>query len=231
MCGRFTLHIPPELLAEIFGLIEIPTFPARFNIAPSQKVAVIRQNGDGQNRLDFLRWGLIPSWAEDISIGYKLINARSESVHEKHSFRHAIRYRRCLIPTSGFYEWVQEGKTKKPLYVCMKDGSPMVFAGLWESWKSPEGEVIESCTILTTTSNKLIESLHDRMPVILHSQEYDIWLDREMTDPEKLKHLYKPYPADLMEIYPVSSQVNSPRNDSPDCIKPVINPHPVESVS
>ena len=118
-----------------------------------------------------------------------------------------------------------------PLYVCMKDGSPMVFAGLWESWKSPGGEVIESCTILTTTSNKLIESLHDRMPVILHPQEYDIWLDREMTDPEKLKHLYKSYPADLMEIYPVSPQVNSPRIDSPDCIKPVINPHPVESVS
>ena len=224
MCGRFTLHIPPELLAEIFGLIEIPTYPARFNIAPSQKVAVIRQNGDGQNRLDFLRWGLIPSWAEDISIGYKLINARSETVHEKHSFRHAIRYRRGLVPSSGFYEWKQEGKAKKPLYVQMKDGSPMVFAGLWESWKSPEGEAIESCTILTTTSNKLIESLHDRMPVILHPQEYDIWLDREMTDPEKLNPLYKPYPAERMEMYPVRDLVNSQRNDTPDLIKPVSEP-------
>lgn len=224
MCGRFTLHIPPELLAEIFGLIEIPIFPARYNIAPSQKVAVIRQNGDGQNRLDFLRWGLIPSWAEDISIGYKLINARSETVHEKHSFRHAIRYRRGLVPSSGFYEWKQEGKAKKPLYVQMKDGSPMVFAGLWESWKSPEGEAIESCTILTTTSNKLIESLHDRMPVILHPQEYDIWLDREMTDPEKLNPLYKPYPSERMEMYPVSDLVNSPRNDNSDLIKPVSEP-------
>jgi putative SOS response-associated peptidase YedK len=224
VCGRFTLHIPPELLAEIFGLIEIPIFPARYNIAPSQKVAVIRQNGDGQNRLDFLRWGLIPSWAEDISIGYKLINARSETVHEKHSFRHAIRYRRGLVPSSGFYEWKQEGKAKKPLYVQMKDGSPMVFAGLWESWKSPEGEAIESCTILTTTSNKLIESLHDRMPVILHPQEYDIWLDREMTDPEKLNPLYKPYPSERMEMYPVSDLVNSPRNDNSDLIKPVSEP-------
>jgi len=224
MCGRFTLQIPPELLAEIFGLIEIPICPARYNIAPSQKVAVIRQNGEGQNRLDFLRWGLIPSWAEDISIGYKLINARSESVHEKHSFRHAIRYRRCLVPSSGFFEWLQEGKVKKPLYVRLKDGSPMVFAGLWESWKSPEGEVIGSCTILTTTSNKLIESLHDRMPVILHPQEYDVWLDREMTDPEKLNPLYKPYPAERMEMYPVSDLVNSPRNDTPDLIKPVSEP-------
>jgi putative SOS response-associated peptidase YedK len=224
VCGRFTLHIPPELLAEIFGLIEIPTFPARYNIAPSQKVAVLQQNGDGQNRLDFLRWGLIPSWAENISIGYKLINARSETVHEKHSFRHAIRYRRCLVPSSGFFEWLQEGKVKKPLYVRLKDSFPMVFAGLWESWKSPEGEVIVSCTILTTTSNKLIESLHDRMPVILHPQEYGIWLDREMTDPEKLNPLYKPYPAERMEMYPVRDLVNSQRNDTPDLIKPVSEP-------
>ena len=219
MCGRFTLQITPEHLAVIFGLIEIPTFPARFNIAPSQKVAVIRQNGDGQNRLDFLRWGLIPSWAEGMSIGYKLINARSETVHEKHSFRHAIRYRRCLIPTSGFYEWREEGGKNIPLYVRVKDGSPMVFAGLWESWKSPEGEVIESCTILTTTSNKLIKPLHERMPVILHPQEYDIWLDRETNNPEMLKRFYQPYPADNMEMYPVSPLVNSAKADSPELIK------------
>jgi len=220
MCGRFTLQISPEQLAEIFGLREIPVFPARYNIAPSQKIAVIRQNGDGQNRLDFMRWGLIPPWADDMSIGYKMINARSENVHEKHSFRHAIRYRRCLIPTSGFYEWLEEGKVKKPLYVHMKDGSPMVFAGLWESWKSPEKDVVESCTILTTTSNSLIAPLHERMPVILHPQEYNLWLDRETLDPEKLMQLYQPYPADLIEMWPVSQLVNSPKNDSPDLIKP-----------
>ena len=220
MCGRFTLQIPPEQLAEIFGLIETPIFPARYNIAPSQKVAVIRQNGDGQNRLDFLRWGLIPSWAEDMSIGYKLINARSETIHEKHSFRHAIRYRRCIIPATGFYEWVEEGKVKKPLYVRMKDGSPMIFAGLWESWKSPEKNIVESCTILTTASNKLIAPLHERMPVILHQQEYNAWLDREMDDPEKLKRLYQSYPADLLEMYLVSQSVNSTKNEGPDLIKP-----------
>jgi len=221
MCGRFTLQIPPELLAEIFGLIEMPILPARYNIAPSQKVAVIRQNGDGQDRLDMLHWGLIPSWAKDSSIGKQMINARCETAAEKPAFRHAIRYRRCLVPSSGYFEWLQEGKAMKPLYVHLKDGSPMVFAGLWESWKSPEGEGIESCTILTTSSNKLIESLHDRMPVILHPQEYDIWLDREMTDPEKLKPLYKSYPAERMEMYPVSPQVNSPKIDSPDLIKPM----------
>ncbi len=172
MCGRFTLQIPPEQLAEIFGLHEIPVFPPRYNIAPSQKVAVIRQNGDGQNRLDFLRWGLIPSWAEDMSIGYRMINGRSETVHEKHSFRHSIRFRRCIIPATGFYEWVADGKAKKPLYMRMKDGSPMMFAGLWESWKSPEKDVVETCTILTTSSNKLIAPLHDRMPVLCEDRNY-----------------------------------------------------------
>jgi putative SOS response-associated peptidase YedK len=221
MCGRFTLQIPPEQLAEIFGLLDIPVFPARYNIAPSQNVAVIRQTADGQKRLDFLHWGLIPSWAKDKSVGNHIINACSETVGEKPAFRYAIKYRRCLIPTSGFYEWLAEGKTKKPLYVRMKDASPMVFAGLWESWKSPDGEVIESCTILTTSSNKLIEPLHERMPVILHPQEYSLWLDRETTDPEKLKSLYKPYPAERMEMYPVSPQVNSPKIDSPDLINPL----------
>jgi putative SOS response-associated peptidase YedK len=220
MCGRFTLQIPPELLAEIFGLSDIPVYPHRYNIAPTQQVAVVRNDTDHHNRLDFLRWGLIPSWAKDPSIGSKLINARSETVHEKPAFRHSIKYRRCLIPASGFYEWRKEGNRKLPLYVRLKDNRPMVFAGLWESWKSPEGGIIESCTILTTSSNKLIESLHDRMPVILHSQEFNVWLDREATNPENLMKLYQPYPADLMEMYPVSLLVNSPRNDTPDLIKP-----------
>jgi putative SOS response-associated peptidase YedK len=127
-------------------------------------VAAIRSAADGRRLLDFLLWGLIPSWAKDRSIGQKMINARAETVHEKPAFRHAIRYRRCLVPASGFYEWQQEEKGKVPLYVRLKDGSPMPFAGLWESWKTPEGEAVETCTILTTSSNKLIEPLHDRMP-------------------------------------------------------------------
>jgi putative SOS response-associated peptidase YedK len=228
MCGRFTLQIPPELLAEIFGLLEIPVIPARYNIAPTQKVAVVRSNSGHHNHLDFLRWGLIPSWAKDPSIGSKMINARSETVHEKPAFRHAIKHCRCIVVASGFYEWKQEGTRKAPLYIHFKDDSPMCFAGLWEHWKSPEGETIESCTILTTSSNKLIASLHDRIPVILHREEYPLWLDREVTDPEKLKPLYQPYPADVMEMYTVSPLVNSPRNDTPDLIK-AINHHPAEN--
>jgi putative SOS response-associated peptidase YedK len=220
MCGRFTLHIPPELLAEIFGLVSIPDFQARYNIAPTQKVPVIRQDAGGQRQLALLHWGLIPSWAKDPSIGNRMINARAETVHEKPAFRNAIKYHRCLIPANGFYEWRQEGKTKTPLYVRLKDETMMCFAGLWEHWKSPEGEIIESFTILTTSSNKLVEPLHDRMPVILHPEEYALWLDRNITNPEKLKHLYQPYPADLMEMFPVSTLVNSPRNDSPDLIIP-----------
>ena len=220
MCGRFTLQISPELLAGIFGLTEIPVFPARYNIAPSQQVALIRQIGDGHNRLDYLQWGLIPSWAKDENTGNMLINARSETVAEKPAFRHAVKYRRCLIPASGFYEWRQEGKLKIPLHVRLKDGSPMVFAGLWESWKSPKDGVIESCTILTTSSNKLIAPLHDRMPVVLHQQEFNAWLDREMNDPENLRRFYQPYPAELMEMYPVSNLVNSPITDSPELVLP-----------
>jgi putative SOS response-associated peptidase YedK len=221
MCGRFTLHLPPELLAEIFGLLEIPVYPARYNIAPTQKVAVIRCVGDGRNRLDFFRWGLVPSWAKDLGIGNKMINAKAETVHEKAAFRHAIRHRRCLVPASGFFEWRHEGKGKIPLYVRLKNGSPMVFAAIWESWKSPEGETVESCAVLTTSSNELIEPLHDRMPVILHPEEYRLWLDPEISDPAKLRHLYRPYPPDQMVMYPVSPLVNSPRNDTPDLISPV----------
>jgi len=221
MCGRFTLQIPPELLAEIFGLTEIPVYPSRYNIAPTQKVLAIRTVADNEHReLVSLKWGLIPSWAKDPSIGNRMINARAETVHEKPAFRNAIKHHRCIVPASGFFEWLHEGSTAKPLYVRLKNGSPMCFAGIWEHWKSPEGEIVESCSILTTKSNKLIEPLHERMPVILHQQEFSLWLDREITDPEKLQHLYQPYPADLMEMYPVSSLVNRPRNDIPELIVP-----------
>ncbi len=221
MCGRFTLHLPPELLAEIFGLVEVPVFPARYNIAPTQNVAVIRNAGGGRGRLDFMYWGLIPPWAKDRSIGQKMINARAETVHEKPAFRQAIRFRRCLVPASGFFEWRHEDKGKIPIYISLKDGSPMIFAAIWESWKSLEGEIMESCSILTTSSTELIEPLHDRMPVSLHLPERGPWLDPEITDPAKLRHLFRPFPPELMEMYPVSPLVNSPRNDSPDLIKPV----------
>lgn len=223
MCGRFTLILPPEVLAEILGLAEVPRIEPRYNIAPSQQVPAIRTLADNEHReIAMLKWGLIPHWAKDTSLGHKMINARSESVHEKPAFRQPIRDHRCIIPSSGFFEWEEKGGKKYPLYVRLKDGSPMSFAGIWDHWKSPEGKIVESCSILTTSSNKLIEPLHDRMPVILHPHEYALWLDRAITDPEKLKSLYQPYPADLMEMWPVSTLVNSPRNDSPDCIKQVV---------
>jgi len=193
MCGRFTLDIPSELLVEIFGLAEPPVTTPRFNIAPTQQVPVIRQYADGDNHLDSLRWGLIPAWAQDKSIGSKMINARSETVSEKPAFKQAVRYRRCVVPSSGYYEWQQlEGKSKLPWYIRLKDGSPMVFAGLWETWKSPEGEV-NSFTILTTAANRLVAPLHDRMPAILHPDEYRVWLDRQVTNPSSMTNLFQSY--------------------------------------
>ena len=221
MCGRFTFDIPPELLAEIFGLPEPPSVPARYNIAPTQQVAVIRPRDEGGNRLDFLRWGLIPAWAKDLSIGSKMINARSETIDEKPSFRSAFKQRRCLVLASGFYEWEDVAGKKVPHYLRLKGGGPMVFAGLWDSWKDPAGVGIESCTILTTAANSLIEPLHIRMPVILHPGDFGLWLDRNPVDPEKLKGLFRSYPADLMEGWTVSTLANSPKNDLPSLIEPV----------
>ena len=222
MCGRFTLQIPPELLAEIFGLMEIPVYPARYNIAPTQQVPVIRQTGDGRNHFAVMKWGLIPSWAKDPNIGNRMINARCESVAEKPAFRHAVRHSRCIVPASGFYEWREEGGKKAPFYVQLKDGSPIYFAGLWDHWKSQEGEVIEACTILTTSANILIAPLHDRMPVILQSEAFLKWLDHDTCDPDKLKSLYLPYPAELMDMRTVSPLANSPRNDSAELIAPLV---------
>lgn len=220
MCGRFTLAISPELLAEVIGEIEAERIQPRYNIAPTQQVAVIRQDPGGRRRLDYLRWGLIPPWAKDSSIGNRMINARAETVHEKPAFRHAFHSRRCLIPASGFYEWILEGVKKLPLYIHMKDGGPMIFAGLWESWKPPTGEVIESCTILTTTSNSLIQPFHDRMPVILGRKDWDTWLSREAMR-DQLTPLFQSYPSNLLDWYPVSDLVNNPRNDTPECLIPV----------
>lgn len=219
MCGRFTLALPPELLAEIIGEIEQPHIQPRYNIAPTQQVAVIRQEAGGRRHLDYLRWGLIPSWAKESSS--HMINARSETVHEKPAFRQAFRSRRCLIPASGFFEWLQEGARKQPLYIHMRDDSPMIFAGLWETWKSPASEIVESCTILTTSSNSLIRPFHDRMPVILGRSDWDTWLSREATQ-EQLTPLFQAYPSDLLDCYPVSDLVNSPRNDTPECLNPAL---------
>ena len=221
MCGRFDLHLPIEFLADYFGVPVLQGLHPHFNISPTQQVLVIRTDQAGSRHFAFLKWGLIPSWAKDLSIGSKLINARSETVDVKPSFRNAFKYQRCVVPANGFYEWENVGGKKKPLYVKMKDDSPMIFAGLWDHWKSAEGNVIESCTILTSTSNDLIKPLHDRMPVILDKQDVDLWLDPQVKAPGKLKNLFIPCSPEKMEMFPVSEIVNSTRNDIVECILPL----------
>ena len=222
MCGRFTFAISPELLAEVFGVPVLEEIPRRYNIAPSQPVPILREAATGGRYLSSVRWGLVPHWAKDLSIGNRMINARCETVHEKPAFRQAIRARRCIVPASGFFEWAASPAGKSPHYVTMRDGSPLAFAGIWDSWRTPEGEILETCAILTTTANSLMAPLHDRMPVLLHRTEFDLWLDRSMNNPEKLQRLYQSYPAELLQEREVSSMVNNPTHDTPENITPVI---------
>lgn len=220
MCGRFSLSTPFNLLQDHFGITEIPdNFRERYNIAPTQPVVVISMHPE--RRLEFYRWGLIPFWAKDPSIGNRMINARSESLAEKPSFKNPFKNRRCLILADGFYEWKKDGKVKQPVYIRLKSKEPFAFAGLWDTWTSPEGEVIQSCTIITCEPNSLMKKFHHRMPVILTPESYDFWLDENNHDIEKLQELLVPYPAKLMEAYEVSTVVNSPARDVPDCIKPL----------
>ncbi|RJP21214.1 MAG: SOS response-associated peptidase [Candidatus Omnitrophota bacterium] len=221
MCGRFTLITNAQLISKILQLNRTPTLQPRYNIAPTQPVAAVRQRtGSEERELEFLRWGLIPSWAKDSKIGSRLINAKSETVFEKPAFRSAIRRRRCLIPADGFFEWKREGKQKQPFYIHMRDENPFVFAGLWECWKDAEGVETESCSILTTQANALMRPLHDRMPVIIHPNDYGCWLDTTVQDKETLQFLFQPYMKEQMIAVPVGSLVNSAANDCPACIEP-----------
>ncbi|XPM59709.1 MAG: SOS response-associated peptidase [Leptolyngbya sp. IPPAS B-1204] len=221
MCGRFTLTQSAEAIAEAFDLDEVPRFVPGYNIAPTQPVPTIRASKTSGREFDYLYWGLIPSWSKDPTIGARMINARAETVTEKPSFRTAFKRRRCLIVADGFYEWQKLGSKKQPYYFQLKDHQIFGFAGLWEHWHSPEGDEIQSCTILTTAANELMRSVHDRMPVILHPQDYDLWLDPTIQANERLHSLLRPYPDAEMHAYPVSTRVNSPQNDSPDCIAPL----------
>ncbi len=219
MCGRYTLRTPVEKLAEEFGFdassVEVPP---NYNVAPTQEVAAVLSEG-GERRLELLRWGLIPSWADDPGIGSRMINARAETAPEKPSFRRAFRERRCLIPADGFYEWKRTDGAKQPYYIRMRGGRPFAFAGLWEAWNDDGGPEIRSCAILTTAPNALAGEIHDRMPVILPAGSYDAWLDPE-AEKEELVTLLAPYPEAEMEGYPVSRFVNSPSNNDPRCIEP-----------
>jgi putative SOS response-associated peptidase YedK len=225
MCGRFTLTQSAKQLAKHFQLEEEPQFVPGYNIAPSQPVPVIRAGKAVQRQFDYLYWGLIPSWSKDPTIGARLINARSETVTEKPSFRAAFKRRRCLIAADGFYEWQQgakkTGTKKQPFYFQLQDHQPFGFAGLWEIWHSPEGDEVESCTILTAPANEQMQPIHNRMPVILSPDDYDLWLDPNVQSPDRILPLLRPYPDEQMQHYPVSTLVNSPSNDSPDCIVPL----------
>jgi putative SOS response-associated peptidase YedK len=221
MCGRFTLATVGQDLVEQFHLSGVPDLVPRYNIAPTQPVAVVRHNPQSVRELTFLHWGLVPSWASDPKIGARMINARSETVSEKPAFRAAFRRRRCLVPADGFYEWLKLERGKQPFFVRMRGGPPFAFAGLWEVWQSPDGAVLESCTLLTTEPNSLIRPLHNRMPVILPPQAYDLWLDPSVEETSRLQPLLQPYPAEEMEAYPVGWEVNRPENDSPRCVLPL----------
>ncbi|MDI6739833.1 MAG: SOS response-associated peptidase [Candidatus Edwardsbacteria bacterium] len=225
MCGRFVRKSTLKEIAEAFDLdvsgLDFEFAPS-YNIAPGQPVAAAVF--DGRRTLKAFKWGLVPFWAKDEKIGYKLINARAETLSEKPGFKQAFAKRRCLVVADGFYEWRQEGNSKTPFFVQLKSAKPFAFAGLYEKWKSPAGKEIESCAIITTTPNPLMKPIHDRMPAILDRKHCDQWLDPSANDSQKLSALLKPYDPDKMEAYPVSQLVNSPKNDSPECIKPMPQP-------
>lgn len=220
MCGRFTLVAEPEGIGEYFDLPSTPELAPRYNIAPTQPVPVVLVDENNSARtLRFFRWGLIPSWAKNAGIGARMINARGETAAEKPAFRSAMKNRRCLIVADGFYEWRKLPRGKQPMYIRMKDGGPFAFAGLWERWQRPEEGAIETCTIITTIPNELLRPIHDRMPVILPREHYDVWLDPDRNQTEMLAPLLAPCDAGKMEAFAVSTHVNRPSNDDPKCIE------------
>lgn len=215
MCGRYSLLADLGELAQRFEFDgDWDAFERKYNIAPTQDVLTVV--GGKSRRGGYMRWGLIPSWAKDKSIGSRMINARAETVGEKPSFRNALRRRRCLILADGFYEWQRLGEQRRPMRIVMRSGEPFAFAGLWETWRDPQGDIIPSCTIITTSANNTLSPIHDRMPVILPRNLEDFWLDDSVTDPDALTNVLNPYDDGKMEAYEVSTLVNSARNDGPE---------------
>ncbi len=222
MCGRFTLSASATDLIQQFDLASLPSWMPRYNIAPTQEVlAVVKPSDASHRRARLLRWGLIPMWAEGPAVGSRMINARAETVATKPAFRRAFRERRCLILADGFYEWQRQDGRKQPYYIRLREGRPFAFAGLWERWVPQDGQPLDSCTIITTVSNTLIQPLHVRMPVILASEEYDLWLDPAVQEVDRLQPLLRPYLSEEMLAHPVSTKVNNPANDLPECIAPL----------
>ncbi|MGI8858469.1 MAG: SOS response-associated peptidase [Thermomicrobiales bacterium] len=218
MCGRYAIVLVGDgTLQRRFSLEELLDDPApRYNVAPTQTLPVVTRNSP--NRIEMMRWGLIPSWAKDASIGSKMINARAETVAEKPAFRRSLRSRRCLVPATGFYEWKRDGESKTPHFIHLPDEPLFAFAGLYDVWHDPDGRAVKSYTVLTTQPNELMAEIHNRMPVILRREDEEEWLDPNNTEPEHLLPLLRPYPAEEMAAYPVSRMVNSPANDVPDIL-------------
>jgi putative SOS response-associated peptidase YedK len=218
MCGRFALIVDASVLADVFE-VEVPQeIKPRFNIAPTQTAPIVRRGNQGNRELASARWGLVPSWSKDEKIGARMINARGETVAEKPSFRSAVKTRRCLVPASGFYEWVRTGETKQPHFIHFSDGRTFAFAGLWERWHKGDGDPLDTFTIITTTPNELMQELHDRMPVILPPDRYAEWVHPDPLHPNRLQELLAPCSVEGMEEYPVSTYVNRPTNDGAECI-------------
>jgi len=221
MCGRLSNHLPIPDLVNYFQLTRWLDYENRYNIAPSQNIPAIRQI-EGQRELSLLHWGLVPHWAKDRKIGYRMINARAETLTEKPSFRAPFHQRRCIIPASGFYEWQQGAKARQPYYLFRRDHAPLALAGLWERWEDPgkPGEVLESCTIITTAANALVAPLHQRMPAILEREAMDAWLDHRQ-HPADLLALLRPAAEGVLACYPVSAYVNKPGNEGEECLRPL----------
>jgi putative SOS response-associated peptidase YedK len=223
MCGRYRLSRRKQMVEEYFDCVsDEPDWNPRYNIAPTQPIPVIRQNPKEPTReLSLVRWGLIPSWARDSSVAAKMINARSETASTKPAFRDAMKSRRCLIPADGFYEWQKTEKGKQPYCFEVNGGELFAFAGIWDRWKDASGMAIETCSILTTTPNAVTAPVHDRMPVILDPDNYDLWLDPGTMDVSEASELLKPYDARQMRCYPISTRINHAANDDPECSAPV----------
>jgi putative SOS response-associated peptidase YedK len=220
MCGRFEIHSAPQIIAEIFGITEWDIeYPPRYNIAPSQDILIVIN--DGKRRLIKSRWGFVPSLSRDLNTGYRMINARAETVAGSRAFKSAFEKQRCLVVADGFYEWRKEGTTRKPFYIRLKSHKPFGFAGLYNVWTSPEGEPLCTSTILTTNANELVTPIHDRMPIITPADKYDLWLNPGVSDHAALQDVLIPYPSGEMELFPVTPRMNSVARDSPENIRPM----------
>jgi putative SOS response-associated peptidase YedK len=220
MCGRYAITTAPEAMRQLFGYMEQPNFPARYNIAPTQPVPIVRLQ-QGKRQFALVRWGLLPAWVKDPKTFSLVHVARSESVNEKPAFRNAMKRRRCLVPADGFYEWSEFGERKRPFFIRAKSGAPIAFAGLWETWEGPNGEELDSVAIVTTPANRLLGAIAERMPAILPPGAFDLWLDCAAVDAQTATAFLVPAPEALLEAYPVSTAVNRTANDGPELIEPV----------